>query len=141
MKIAIGSDHAGYLYKEEVIKYLKEKGHSVIDFGTHSEESCDYPTFGKEVGYCVVKNEADLGIVICATGEGIMISANKVPGVRCGLAYNNDVSRLMRRHNGCNVIAFGAKEMPLKAVFRRIDIFLKTKPAKGRHLRRRNAIE
>ncbi len=141
MIIAIGSDHAGYLYKEEIKKYLTKKGHTLLDKGTNSTESCDYPLFGKSAAEEVAKGNADFGILVCSSGEGIMISANKIKGIRCGLGYNDDVARLLREHNNANMISFGANFMELKDVLRRIDIFLSTPFAGGRHERRVNEIE
>lgn len=141
MKIAIGSDHAGYNYKQEIIKYLKEKGHEVIDCGTNSLESCDYPLFGRAVAEKVAAKEANYGVLVCSSGEGIMMAANKVKGVRAGLAYNDDVARLIKQHNNANVIAFGANFMELKDVLRRIDIFFASEFEGGRHERRVNEIE
>ena len=141
MKISIGSDHAGYLYKEEIKKYLSKKGYEVIDCGTNSLESCDYPEFGIAAAKKVAKKEADYGIVICSSGIGISIAANKIKGIRCGLAYNDDVARLIRQHNNANMIGFGASFMELKDVIRRIDIFLSTPFEGGRHERRVNKIE
>lgn len=140
MKLAIGSDHAGYEYKCEVIKYLEEKGHEMIDVGTHSLDSCDYPTYGKEVGVLVSSKKVEFGILICSSGEGIMIAANKINGIRAGLAYNDDTARLMRQHNDANIISFGANFMDLEDVKRRIDIFLSTDFEGGRHQRRVNLI-
>lgn len=141
MKISLGSDHAGYLYKEEIKKYLQSKGIVTIDCGTYSLDSCDYPIFGKKAAQLVADNECEFGILVCSSGEGIMISANKIKGVRCGLAYNDDVARLIRQHNNANMIAFGANFMDLKDVLRRIDIFLNSSFEGGRHLRRVNEIE
>ena len=141
MKIAIGSDHAGYNYKQEIINYLKEKGHEVIDCGTNSLESCDYPIFGRAVAEKVAAKEANYGVLVCSSGEGIMMAANKVKGVRAGLAYNDDVARLIKQHNNANVIAFGANFMELKDVLRRIDIFFASEFEGGRHERRVNEIE
>ena len=141
MIIAIGSDHAGYLYKEEIKKYLTKKGYTLLDKGTNSAESCDYPLFGKSAAKEVAKGNADFGILVCSSGEGIMISANKIKGIRCGLGYNDDVARLLREHNNANMISFGANFMELKDVLRRIDIFLSTPFAGGRHERRVNEIE
>jgi len=141
MKISIGSDHAGFLYKEEIKKYLSKKGHELIDVGTNSQESCDYPLFGRAAAELVAKGEVQYGILVCSSGEGIMMSANKVKGVRCGLAYNDDVARLTRQHNNANMIAFGANFMELKDVLRRIDIFLATDFEGGRHERRVSEIE
>ena len=141
MKLSIGSDHAGYNYKQEIIKYLEGKGHVVIDCGTNSLDSCDYPIFGRAAAEKVANKEVDFGILVCSSGEGIMMTANKVKGVRAGLAYNDDVARLIRQHNNANMIAFGANFMKLDDVLRRIDIFLSTDFEGGRHERRVNEIE
>lgn len=141
MKLSIGSDHAGYNYKQEIIKYLEGKGHTVIDCGTNSLDSCDYPIFGRAAAEKVANKEVDFGILVCSSGEGIMMTANKVKGVRAGLAYNDDVARLIRQHNNANMIAFGANFMKLEDVLRRIDIFLATDFEGGRHERRVNEIE
>lgn len=141
MKISIGSDHAGFKYKEEIKKYLESKGHEVIDCGTNSLDSCDYPIFGRAAAELVAKGEAKYGVLVCSSGEGIMMAANKVKGVRCGLAYNDDVARLIRQHNNANMIAFGASFMELKDVLRRIDLFLATEFEGGRHERRVSEIE
>ena len=133
MRIAIGSDHGGFEQKQEVIKHLKEKGYEVVDVGTYSLDSCHYPIFGAEVGKKVASKECDYGIVICTSGEGIMMAANKIKGIRCGLGYNDEVSKLMRQHNNANVISFGAKFMETKDVIRRVDIFLSTEFEGGRH--------
>ncbi len=141
MKISIGSDHAGFKYKEEIKKYLEGKGHEVIDCGTNSLESCDYPIFGRAAAELVAKGEVKYGVLVCSSGEGIMMAANKVKGVRCGLAYNDDVARLIRQHNNANMIAFGASFMELKDVLRRIDLFLSTEFEGERHERRVSEIE
>lgn len=132
LRIAIGSDHGGVDAKDEVVKYLKDK-YEVHDLGTYSHDSCHYPIYGKAVAEEVANKKADFGIVICTSGEGIMIAANKVKGVRCGLGYNDEVSRLMRQHNDANVISFGAKFMDTKDIIRRIEIFLSTEFEGGRH--------
>lgn len=139
-KIAIGSDHGGYLLKEEIIKHLKEKGYEVIDFGTNSEESCDYPVYGAAVGRAVASKEADFGIVVCGSGEGITMAANKIHGVRAGIGYDDTVSGLLREHNNANVIGFGARFMKTEDVIRRVDIFLNTDFAGGRHEKRVNLL-
>ena len=139
--IALASDHAGFKYKQEILKYLSEKNYKVIDCGTYSEESCDYPLFGKEAALLVYKGDAQFGILICSTGEGIMMTANKVKGVRCGVGYDDEVASLLRRHNNANMISFGANFMSLEDVKKRIDIFLNTEFEGGRHLRRVNEIE
>ena len=141
MIIAIGCDHGGYQRKEEVKEHLKELGHEVIDCGTYSLDSCDYPIFGRQVAELVSEGKANYGVVICTSGEGIMMAANKVKGVRCGIGYNDEVASLMRQHNNANVISFGAKFMNKEDVLRRVDIFLTTDFEGGRHERRVNLIE
>lgn len=133
MKIAIGSDHGGLEYKNAIAKHLKEKGYEIIDVGTYSLDSCHYPLFGAEVGRKVASGECRFGVVVCTSGEGICIAANKIKGVRCGIAYNDDVARLMRQHNDANVISFGQKFMELNDVLKRVDIFLQTEFEGGRH--------
>ena len=141
MIIAIGCDHGGYQRKEEVKEHLTKLGHEVIDCGTNSLDSCDYPLFGRAVAELVSEGKTNYGIVICTSGEGIMMAANKVKGVRCGLGYNDEVASLMRQHNNANVISFGAKFMNKEEVLRRVDIFLNTAFEGGRHERRVNLIE
>lgn len=141
MKIAIGSDHAGFLAKQQVIEFLKQEGYEVEDFGTYSQESCDYPVFGRAVGEAVANGKCQFGVVICSSGEGIMIAANKVKGIRCGMGYNDQVSALLRQHNNANVISFGANFMDIEDIKRRLKIFLSTDFLGERHLRRVNLIE
>ena len=132
-RIALGCDHGGLDLKEEIFKYLKSKGYYVDDVGTSSRESCHYPVFGAAVAKLVAERQCDFGIVVCTSGEGICMAANKVKGARCGIAYNDEVARLMRQHNDANIIAFGAKFMETEDVLRRIDIFLETEFEGGRH--------
>lgn len=141
MKIAIGCDHAGYLVKEEIKKYMENKGFEVLDQGTYSEESCDYPIFAKKVANLVAANEVNFGILICSTGEGIAMCANKVKGCRAGIAYADDVARLIKEHNNANVIVFGAKFMALEDIKRRIDIYMAAEFLGGKHERRVNLLE
>ena len=136
MKIAIGSDHGGYELKEGLKQYLANKGYDMVDVGTYSKQSCDYPEFGAKCAKLVADSTCEYGIVICTTGEGIVITANKVKGVRAGLAYNVDVARLMREHNNANVIGFGAKFTTLEEACERTDAFLATEFAGGRHAKR-----
>ena len=135
LKIAIGSDHGGFAYKEAIKKHLEGK-YEVVDVGTFNEESCHYPQFGIAAAKLVGSGECQFGIVVCTSGEGIMISANKVKGVRCAMGYNDEVSALSRQHNNANMIAFGQKFMALEDVLRRIDIFLSTEFEGGRHATR-----
>ena len=133
LKIALGSDHGGLALKQEIFKYLHAVGYEVVDCGTNSSESCHYPIYGMAVAQLVANRECDFGIVVCTTGEGICMAANKVKGVRCGIAYNDEVAELMRKHNDANVIAFGAKFMKTFDVIKRIEIFLHTEFEGGRH--------
>lgn len=136
MKIALGSDHAGFNQKNKIKEHLINKGYEVIDVGTYSLDSCDYPIFGIAAAKEVASGNAEYGILVCSSGEGIMMSANKVKGIRCGIGYNDDVARLTREHNNANMIAFGATFMNDEDVIRRVDIFLNTEFAGGRHARR-----
>ena len=133
MKIAVGSDHGGLEYKNAIKEHLEKLGHEVIDVGTYSLDSCHYPLYGAEVARKVASKECKYGVVVCTSGEGISMAANKIKGVRCGLCYNDDVARLMRQHNDANVIAFGQKFMKLEDVLRQVDIFLSTEFEGGRH--------
>lgn len=127
MKIAIGSDRRGFEYKKEIISYLNKNGYETVDVGPFDDYyPVDYPIYGEAVGKKVASNECEKGIVICATGIGIMIACNKVKGIRCGMAYNDEVVRLMREHNDANVVAFGQSQMKLDDVIKRINIFLHT---------------
>src|SRR5690349_12692134 len=109
LNIAIGSDHAGFLVKEAIRKYLEASGYAVDDQGTSSEESVDYPDYGKAVGEHVASKQADLGIAVCGSGIGISIAANKVPGIRAALAHDVTTARLAREHNDANVLALGGR--------------------------------
>ncbi len=140
MKVAVGSDHAGFDYKEIVKKYLEDKGYKIIDKGTYSKESVDYPVFGEAVGKAVASGEADMGIVICGTGIGISISANKIPGVRAALCTNEYMARMARKHNNANVLAFGARVLGIDVALGIIDQFFNTEFEGGRHERRVNLI-
>lgn len=140
--IALGSDHGGFAYKEEIKKHLSERGYEVLDYGCESTKSVDYPLYGRKVGEAVANKEADFGVVVCTSGEGISIAANKVRGVRCGIGYDDVVVGKMREHNNANVIAFGQKYMKLKDVLRRVDIFLTEKfSLEEKHHRRVDELE
>jgi len=133
MKIAIGCDHGGFELKEQLRRYLSANGHEVIDCGTDSVESVHYPVFAKMVAKNVLSGRAEFGIVICTTGEGVSITANRFKGIRCGIAYNDEVTRLMRAHNNANIISFGARFISLEDAIKRVNIFLTTKFEGGRH--------
>lgn len=141
MKIAIGSDHGGFDYKEELNTYLINKGYEVIDCGTYSKDSCNYAKFAIDTAIKVSNNEANFGIIICTSGEGVCIAANKVKGIRCGIGYNDDVARLLREHNDANMITFGAHYQTMFEVIKRVDLFLNTKFAGERHCTRVNYIK
>ncbi|NLM04678.1 MAG: ribose 5-phosphate isomerase B [Clostridiales bacterium] len=136
MKIAIGSDHGGYSLKEIIKSHLEEKGFEVEDFGTYSEESTDYPDFGQAVGEAVASGKFEKGIVICGTGIGISIAANKVPGVRCALVGDCFSARATREHNDSNVLALGARVLGVGLALDIVDIWLGTEFEGGRHSKR-----
>lgn len=133
MRIAIGNDRNGIDYKIRLMEHLKCLGHIVINCGTDKNFPADYPVHGEMVGRLVSDGNCDRGIVICATGIGICLAAGKVKGVRAGIAYADDVARLMRSHNDANVIGFGQDFMLYEDVERRVDIFLQTEYAGGYH--------
>lgn len=126
MKIAIGSDRNGLDYKTRLSKHLEEEGYQVTDVGTHEYVPCDSPVFAAEVGKLVASGECRYGILICATGTGMVMAANKIKGILCGMGYDDTVTLYMRQHNDANVIAFGQKHMAYEDVERRTDIFLKS---------------
>ncbi|NCB73355.1 MAG: ribose 5-phosphate isomerase B [Clostridia bacterium] len=134
--IALGSDHGGFELKKEIMKHLDEKGIEYKDFGTYSEDSCDYPIYGEEVGRAVVSGEFESGIVICGTGIGISIAANKVRGVRCALCHDCYSAEYTRRHNNANVLALGGRVIGVGHALKIVDIFLSTDFEGGRHARR-----
>ena len=137
MRIAIAADHGGFVLKEKLRGRLAKMGHEVIDFGTRSTESCDYPDFAQEVGEAVAEGQADRGILICTTGIGMAMAANKVAGVRAAPAQSDDEVRLTREHNDANVLTLGAKYVDECRVLELIRIFLETEFSGGeRHVRR-----
>jgi len=136
VKIAIGADHAGFNLKEEIKKHLEKKGIAVIDKGTYSTESVDYPDFGEAVAEAVVQKEVDFGIVICGTGIGISIAANKVPGIRAALCSDTFSAHSAREHNDANVLALGARVVGVGLALDIVDTFLGASFEGGRHARR-----
>ena len=136
MKIAIGCDHGGYLLKEELLPWLKENGFACEDFGCFSTESVDYPAYGEKVARAVASGECDCGIVICTTGIGISIAANKVKGIRCAHCGDPLSAEMTRRHNNANVLAIGAGIVGSNLAKRIVDVFLHTEFEGGRHARR-----
>ena len=136
MKIAIGNDHAAVQLKFAVMEYLKEKGHEVLNLGIDREERTDYPARAEDVAKAVVNGEAERGIVICGTGVGISIAANKVRGVRCACVSEPVSARLCRAHNNCNMIAFGQRIVGVETAKAIVDAFLETEAEGGRHAER-----
>lgn len=140
MKIAIGSDHGGFKLKEEIKNHLEKKGIEVEDFGTHSEESCDYPDIALLVGENVVAKKSELGILVCGTGIGISIAANKVPGVRAALCSDTFSAHATREHNNANILALGQRTVGAGLALDIVDTFINAKFEGDRHLRRINKI-
>jgi len=141
MKIAIACDHGGLEYKNAIKEHLLSLKHDVRDCGTDSKESCHYPIFAKKACTLLANKEVERVILVCTSGEGVMMVANHFKGIRCGIGYNDDVARLMREHNNANAIAFGQGFMKLEDVLRRVDIFLNTEFLGGRHQTRVDMIE
>ena len=136
MKIAVASDHGGFKLKEEVKAHLLERGLEVLDLGTNSEDSVDYPAYGKACGEAVVSGQADVGIVVCGTGIGISIAANNVKGVRCGLCTSVEMATLTKQHNNANVLALGGRTTETGLAMQIVDAWLDTEFEGGRHQRR-----
>jgi len=136
MKIAVASDHGGFKLKEEVKAHLLERNFEVLDLGTDSEDSVDYPAFGRACGEAVVSGQADLGIVVCGTGIGISIAANKVKGVRCGLCTSVEMAQLTKQHNNANILALGGRTTETGLAMEIVDAWLDTEFEGGRHQRR-----
>lgn len=141
MRIAIGSDHAGFHYKELIKSYLAGKGHVVHDYGTASAEAVDYPLFIRPVAESVGRGEFERGIVLGGSGNGEAIVANRVKGVRCALCWNEESARLGRQHNNANVISLGERMMTEEMALAIVDIWLETPFEGGRHQRRIDLID
>jgi ribose 5-phosphate isomerase B len=136
MKIAIGADHAGFALKDQVRDALRQAGHEVVDLGTNSAESTDYPDYASAVAHNVVSGAADRGILVCSTGVGMSIAANKINGIRAALAVNPEEVRLTRAHNDANIITIGARDTNAQAANEMVRVFLETPFDGGRHARR-----
>ena len=141
MKIALGSDHAGYAYKEIVKKYLIDAGHEVVDFGTDSDESCDYPVFVRPAAEAVGKGECDRCVVFGGSGNGEAMVANRVRGVRCAVCWSEDTARLSREHNNANGLSIGQRTISEEMLVSILNIWLETPFEGGRHERRINLID
>lgn len=138
--IAVGSDHAGYDLKKEIIKHLDESGYKVKDYGTCDCGSVDYPDFGLAVAEAVNKGECEKGIIICGTGIGISISANKVPGIRAALCTDSYMARMSREHNDANILALGARVVGTGLAIEIVDVWIKTEFLGGKHKKRLDKI-
>lgn len=133
MKIAIGNDHAGTEYKNEIIKFLEEQNHTITNFGTNTNDSVDYPDFVHPVATAVEKKEADFGIIICGSGNGVAITANKHQGIRAALCWINEIAQLARQHNDANVISIPARYTSKQQAVAMVKTFLETPFEGGRH--------
>ncbi len=140
MKIAIGNDHAGPAYKKAIVDFLTSKGIEVINFGTDTFDSVDYPDFGHQVALAVENKQADFGIVICGSGNGIAITANKHQGVRCALCWTKEIAELARQHNDANIISIPARFTSIEQAVAMVEVFLATTFEGGRHQNRVNKI-
>ena len=142
MKIGIGNDHSALELKAEIIELLKEKGHEVVDYGTNSPESCDYPVYGEKVGRAVASGEVERGILICGTGIGISITANKFKGIRAAVCTDCFTAEATRLHNDANILALGGRVVGPGLALKIVDTFLNTPFSNDeRHIRRINQIE
>ena len=140
-KIVIGSDHGGFEYKEEIKKYLLEKGYKIIDVGTNSKEACDYPVFAKEAAQKIINGEADKGILICGTGIGMSITANKFKGIRAALCGDTFSAHATRAHNNSNILCLGERVIGLGLALDIVNTWLNTDYEGGRHQKRIDMIE
>lgn len=136
MRIGIGNDHSGVEMKREIVKFLQEQGHEVVNYGTDESIRCDYPVYGEKVGRAVTTGEVDKGILICGTGLGISLAANKVRGVRAVVCSEPCTARLSRQHNDANVLAFGARIIGIEMAKMIVETWLSTEFEGGRHQRR-----
>ena len=141
MKISIGSDHAGYRVKQRIIEFLSSQDYNIDDVGCYSEESVDYPEFGHKVGKSVISGISAKGIVICGSGIGISISANKIKGIRAALCFTKEHAKMSRLHNDSNILAVGARVDGGDDVLDIVDIWLRTNFEAGRHQKRIEQIE
>ncbi len=141
MKIVVGSDHGGFSLKEQLKEYLFELGHTIVDVGCDCEDSVDYPVYAKLAANKVVSNECEKGIIICGTGIGISISANKVPGIRCALVSEPLSAKLTASHNNTNMLALGGRIIGVEMAKEIVKVWLETEFEGGRHIKRIEQIE
>jgi len=141
MRIALGSDHAGFEYKGRIGEWLRARGHEVLDFGTHSSEPCDYPLFIRPAALAVASGKAERAIVLGGSGNGEAMTANRIPGIRCALCWNEETARLGRQHNDANVLSLGQRMMSIETALDLVRIWLETPFEGGRHERRIKLID
>jgi ribose 5-phosphate isomerase B len=139
--VAIGSDHAGFEFKQRICSLLDELGEKYIDFGTLTKDSCDYPDFAKLVAESIVKKESDKGILICGTGIGMSIGANRYNGIRAAVCVNEAMAKVSRTHNDSNILAIGERITPWIEVEKMVKVWLKTDFEDGRHSKRVNKLD
>jgi len=139
MRLTIGSDHAGFAHKQVIAEHLRQQGHTVIDVGPQNADSVDYPDYAKAACRAIIDGAADGGVLICGSGIGIAISANKIPGIRCALIYNQDTARLAKEHNNAQVVAIGARFIPVDQAIAMVDTWLAA-TFEARHQRRLDKI-
>ena len=133
MKLGICSDHAGFDFKTDLIGYLQDKGHEIVDFGTHSTASMDYPDVAHPLAEAVEKGEVELGIAMCGTGNGMQMALNKHQGIRAGLCWDVEIAKLIRQHNNANVLVMPARFVPFEKILEITDAYLTTDFEGGRH--------
>jgi ribose 5-phosphate isomerase B len=141
MRIGIGSDHAGFTYKKAIREHLEQQGHELRDFGTDSDASCDYPQYIRPVAEAVAAGECERGIVLGGSGNGEAIVANRIPGIRCAVCWNEETARLARAHNDANMISIGERMLPLETALRLVDVWMEEPFDGGRHERRVRQID
>jgi ribose 5-phosphate isomerase B len=141
MKIGIGSDHAGFDYKEKIKLFVEKLGHDIHDFGTHSEDPVDYPLYIRPVAEAVARGEYDRGIVLGGSGNGEAIVANRIAGIRCALCWNVETALLSRKHNNANMLSVGARMLSAEQTLEIVRVWLTTPSDGGRHLRRIEQID
>ena len=140
--IAVGSDHAGFELKQELLRHLKERGFETTDYGTYSEQSCDYPDYARKVADAVVQGQAQTGLLVCGTGIGMSIAANKVKGIRAAVLSDAFSARATREHNDANILCLGARVVDTQTAVKLLDIFLDTPFSNGEnHVRRISKLE
>lgn len=139
--IALASDHAGFELKEAIKKHLLDNNYDIMDMGTNSQNSCDYPIYAKKAAHAVSIGQCEKGIVCCGTGIGVSIAANKEKGIRCALCTNDFMAEMCKRHNNANMIAFGARVSETNDVLRMVDLWLNSQFEEGRHQRRIDMLE